>query len=208
MSNTERRGVARKTEIEERSDGSLVLTGYAAVFYRDGDESTQFRLWPGAVERVTPGAFSRTLKEGRSVALLNHDDNHVQGAPSAGTARGEETDIGLRYEIDLDPEDPFDRRLAKRVQRGDISGSSFGFIDQDRSWDRGGSEEVRHLVNVDLIDFGPVTYPAYSGTTTEVAQRSRADWDAERQAADQRIREALGRQFRLARLRGNRVANE
>jgi phage head maturation protease len=74
MSNTERRGVARKTEIEERSDGSLVLTGYAAVFYRDGDESTQFRLWPGAVERVTPGAFSRTLKEGRSVALFNHDD--------------------------------------------------------------------------------------------------------------------------------------
>lgn len=201
---TERRGLSplmATTKVETRAEGRLTLSGYAAVFYRSDNPDTEFRLWDGAVERVKPGAFTEALRSDDPAALFNHDPSHVLGRLSAGTLRLEQDEIGLRYEVDLDPDDAFDQRLAKRIDRGDLRGSSFGFIDNERTWENDGTQEIRHLVNVSLLDVGPVTYPAYTGTSTDVAQRSASAWRGEIIAAQKRNRDALARRLNLARLR-------
>ena len=57
----ETRSIHRAPEI--RSDGDkFVIGGYAAVFYRAGDPSTEYELWPGTVERIAPTAFDEAVK--------------------------------------------------------------------------------------------------------------------------------------------------
>ena len=173
---TERRAHAGAIQFEERSDGPPVLTGYAATF----DAYSQ--NLGGFVEQIDRRAFNSTLgREGRVLAVFNHDENQLLGASDAGTLRLSTDDVGLRYEIDLNMSDPDAQRVAAKVARGDIRGSSFKF-----RTDTGGDEwsetddgyPLRTLTSVRLFDVGPVTSPAYLGTAGEgaaVALRSLAD---------------------------------
>ena len=100
----ERRYTNHRATVEKREDGKGTITGYAAVFYRDGDHSTEYVLWDDqfsrAVERVTPSAFSRALREKQDIrALFNHDPNQLLGRTTAGTATVTVDETGLRYEI-------------------------------------------------------------------------------------------------------------
>lgn len=144
------------------------LVGYAAVYYRDGDEATEYRLRPGVVERIEHGAFNRVLEERQDVlALFDHDTSKLLGRVSSGTLRLAGDDVGLRYEIDL-PDTSAGRDVAESVRRGDINGSSFGFRDakSQMQWGRGGGASVRSISSFGTIrDIGPVTQPAYTGTT-------------------------------------------
>jgi hypothetical protein len=112
-------------------------------------------------------------------------------------------DIGLRYDIAL-PETTFAADLAVSLRRGDITGSSFAFRTREDKWSTekrdGKTIKVRELRSVATFDVGPVTYPAYSGTSTEVATRS---LDAFTQQTEARERQTATRHRRakLARLR-------
>lgn len=169
----ERRVTAGK-EIElrnESDDGPTTISGYAAVYYREGDESTEYKLRSGVVERIAPGAF-RSVLEGRQdvLALFNHNTSVLLGRTSAGTLRLEEDAVGLRYEIDL-PDTAAGRDVATSIRRGDLTGSSFGFRSpQSRmSWDRSSGLAVRAISGFGAVrDIGPVTQPAYSGTTANL----------------------------------------
>lgn len=159
----------RAIEIRQADeDGGSTITGYAAVYYREGDESTEYKLRNGVVERIQPGAFNDVLEERQDVlALFNHDTNVLLGRTSAGTLRLEADEIGLRYEIDL-PDTAAGRDVATSVKRGDLTGSSFGFRSpQSRmAWDRAGGLAVRSISKFGSVrDIGPVTQPAYKGTT-------------------------------------------
>lgn len=161
----------RRPAVQKRADGSTVIEGYAAVFYRDGDKSTEFEIWPGFVERIRPGAFDRALLEKQDVrALFNHDSGKILGRTSAGTLRLSVDQIGLRYEIDV-PDTSTGRDVVASLERGDIDGSSFAFLPTQSIWIEEPELEIREIMDCDLFDVGPVTWPAYEGTTAGVRSR-------------------------------------
>lgn len=153
----ERRSVVVR---ELRADGeSGKIAGYAAVFNEETDLG-YFR------EVVRPGAFKRAIDEKQDVrALWNHDPNYVLGRTTAGTLSLAEDRRGLRIEIDP-PETQFARDLAKSIERGDVDQMSFAFIAREETWtERKDETDLRELIDVDLYDVSPVTYPAYEGTS-------------------------------------------
>jgi HK97 family phage prohead protease len=90
------------------------------------------------------------------------------GRAGAGTLRMSVDQRGLKYEIDL-PETSVGQDVAASIARGDLTGSSFAFRingKQGQRFEKGSGYDVRNILDVDLFDVGPVTYPAYEGTTT------------------------------------------
>lgn len=143
---------------------SPTLQGYASVFY-DGTEDSQFRLGENLVERIIPGAFDAALERGDDVrALFNHDPNLVLGRTPKTLSLSVDKK-GLRYEIDAGT--TLGRQVAESVSRGDITGSSFGFIVDEDTIAKDGKENVREIRKVTLIDVSPVTFPAYESTSAE-----------------------------------------
>lgn len=162
----ERRSCARPVELREKEDGSKELVGYAAVFYREKDPGTEYQLWQDVFERVDPHAFDEALKrKDDAVGLFNHDPNNLLGRVSAGTLTLSVDKTGLFYAIPFDSEDPDHQRVQRKLKRGDIPGSSFQFRPTRTLWHLEDDREIRTLVEVELIDVGPVTHPAYRSTT-------------------------------------------
>jgi uncharacterized protein len=156
-------------EVEVRQRGSeTTIEGHAAVF----DKLSQ--NLGGFVERVMPGAFTKTLGEADIRALYNHDENLVLGRNKSGTLELAEDDSGLYYRI-TPPNTTYARDLMTVIERGDVSQSSFAFMAIDEEW--GLSEQDfprRDLLQVHLVDVSPVTYPAYLDTDTGTGGRSAA----------------------------------
>ena len=99
---------------------------------------------------------------------------------------------GLRYEIDV-PDTTIGKDVAESITRGDVTGSSFAFIPTKVEWTRDDKRrvDVRTIMDLDLIDTGPVTYPAYDGTTTGMrsdVKTARDKWVMEREAVLVRMR--------------------
>jgi len=153
--------------IEQRDDGSKVIVGYGAVFYRTEDSGTEYELWDNVFERISPTAFDRAIKESHDVrGLFNHDASNLLGRVSSKTLRLSTDKTGLRYEIDVDMDDPDHQRVVRKIERGDLTGSSFAFKPTMTRWEDQDDQEVRWIDDVDLFDTGPVTYPAYTSATT------------------------------------------
>lgn len=151
-------------EVRREGEGMPTLVGYAAVF----NSRTQLGWFD---EEIAPGAFAQSLADGDDVrALFNHDTARVIGRRGAGTLRIEEDATGLRVEIDL-PDTTTARDLVASIERGDIDGMSFGFRAREQEWiEREDESELRRLIDVELIEVSPVTFPAYADTS--IAQRS------------------------------------
>ena len=169
----ERRSTPNTASIETRADGQKFISGYALVFYRDGDASTEYELWNDdygrAVERITP-EFARSAieKSNDIIGVFNHDPANLLGRRSSGTLDLTIDERGLKYSIPYDETDPDHQRLAPKYKRGDLKGSSFMFRASEK-WEGPPTNEVRWLVGGDdseIHDVGPVTNPAYAGTTS------------------------------------------
>lgn len=139
------------------------IVGYAARF---NELSSQLGFFK---EKIAPGAFAAVVEENDVRALFNHNEDHVLGRTSAGTLKLYEDEFGLRYEILADTEQTFVSDLLKRIERGDVRESSFGFILGDDEWNDEASPPVRTILSVSrLFDVGPVTFPAYPTATANV----------------------------------------
>ena len=164
----ERRNTVEPFEIRSNEQDGLTAVGYGAVF---GKLSQNLG---GFVEQIDSRAFNKSLGDGEDVrALFNHDPNMLLGRVGAGTLRMGADSHGLRYEIDL-PDTPTGIEVAKLLERGDLSGSSFGFRAISDSW--GQTEEgypLRTLESLSVRDVGPVTFPAYPDS--DAALRSLAE---------------------------------
>lgn len=148
------------------ADGKPMMSGHAAVFNRDSEEMYGF------TERVAPGAFKATIGADDVRALFNHDPNYILGRNTAKTLRMNEDSTGLAFEVDL-PDTSYARDLAVSIDRGDITGCSFGFITRAQKWEEfEDGSTIRTLLDCQLFDVGPVTYPAYPDT--DVGMRSLA----------------------------------
>ncbi len=161
----ERRAITSPPELRA-SDAGKVAAGYAALFNAKTDIGGYF------MESIAPGAFTETIKTSDVRALIDHDTGRVIGRSSASTLRLKEDDKGLSVEIDL-PDTSDGRDLAVQLDRGDISGMSFGFRVTHDEWDESGKVPVRTIHKVDLFEVSAVAFPAYDDTT--IALRSLDD---------------------------------
>jgi HK97 family phage prohead protease len=160
-------------EIREVESGAATIAGYAAVFGDSADIGGYFR------EVVARGAFTNTLKTSDVRAYFGHDRNRILGRVSAGTLRVREDEKGLLVEIDLP--DTSDGRDAKvSIERGDISGMSFGFSAVRQSWDETSDPATRTLKEVILYEVSITADPAYTGTSIALRSRDEARKDRRR----------------------------
>lgn len=155
----ERRYYAGEVRLENRDGALPLILGHAAVFNQLSVNLGGFR------EKVRPGAFQRSLQQSDIRALLNHDPNYVFGRNRAGTLRLEEDEVGLAVEIDP-PDTGWARDTQVTIKRGDITQMSFGFRTNQDAWyeDAETGGVVRELIEVELFDVSPVTFPAYPQT--------------------------------------------
>ncbi|MCK1541437.1 HK97 family phage prohead protease [Bradyrhizobium sp. 179] len=162
----ERRATTSPPEVRASDAGGKVAKGYAALFNNRTDIGDFF------TETIAPGAFAETLKKSDIRALIDHDSGRVIGRSSAGTLRLKEDEKGLAVEIDL-PDTTDGRDLAVQLERGDISGMSFGFRVTHDEWDESGKVPARTIHKVELFEVSAVAFPAYDDTT--IALRSLDD---------------------------------
>lgn len=192
-------------KIETRAGDDMAhCVGYAAVFYRAGVAGTEFELFENTFERILPTAFD-DIASNDVRGLFNHEPTLILGRNVSGTLRLDVDDVGLRYDITL-PDTQVARDLAESINRGDVSGSSFAFFVLDARWIEetrdGVTFTIREVSRVNTLDVGPVTFPAYSATSTDVASRSLRDFRSERLAEEAVFKAAeLARRVRLARAR-------
>jgi HK97 family phage prohead protease len=167
-------------EIREDGDG-FRIEGYAALF-----DSRSENLG-GFTETIRRGAFRQSLKSRNNIMFYyNHDSNQVLASTRAGTLRLEEDERGLRVSASIAPTS-YGRDAKILVERGDVTGFSFGFSMPARGGDEWNSEGTeRVLKSVRLFEVSLVGSPAYSETNgtamirglDRIAQRAEVDADA------------------------------
>ncbi len=161
----ERRVFRSTMKVETRADGPSRIVGHAAVFNALSENLGGFR------EMIRPGTFAQAIEQDDIRALFNHDPNMILGRNRAGTLELQEDETGLAVDIEL-PDTQLARDLVVSIDRGDVSGMSFGFSVRAGGQDFDEDEEgniVRTLSSVKLFDVSPVTFPAYP--QTDVALR-------------------------------------
>lgn len=151
----------------EKADELPSLHGYAALF------DTPTELYPGVMERVAKGAFTRTLKEGADVrALVDHDSSKLLGRTKSGTLQLREDGKGLNVLI-KPPDTTVGRDTVTSVERGDLDQMSFAFrVMRHTILEKDDDTSERVIEDVDLFDVSVVTFPAYEETNIEVVKRA------------------------------------
>jgi len=130
------------------------------------------------VEEIDPTALDGAdLSEVEGV--FNHNSDVLLGHTRSGTLTlSRNASGGLDYRIGYDPLDPDHVKVMRKIERGDVVGSSFVFTiksggdewgeEQDAA---GGSLYTRRVTKIDKVyDVCPVTSPAY--TDSKAAKRS------------------------------------
>ncbi len=158
----EHRALVRPVERRD-ADGVTTVAGYAAVFGEVADIGGYFH------EVIARGAFTDTLRTADVRAYYGHDRGRVLGRSSAGTLRLREDLKGLFVEIDL-PDTSDGRDVKVLIERGDITGMSFGFSVLRQEWDETVDPPKRTILAVELDEVSIVSNPAYDGTS--IALRS------------------------------------
>lgn len=163
----EQRSFSEPVEIRRSDSGAPMIRGYFAVFNKD---SRKMGGGSGFIEQVDPAALNKTIQEADVRALGNHQADWLLGRTKAGTARLGVDSHGGWYEVDINEKDPDGQRALSKIERGDWDGSSFTFISKRDEWNWDTKPAQRRLMEIGLIDVGPVTFPAYPDAT--VARRA------------------------------------
>jgi len=150
-------------EVRKGQDGKQSLIGYAVRW-----DKLSVPIYGSFRERVRAGAFTESLKSNNVRALWNHNSDFVLGSTGGKTMTLREDDKGLYFEIDL-PDTQIGRDAAITIQRGDVTGMSFGFNTRKQEWDETDPKNViRTLIDVDLREISPTPFPAYQQTKVGV----------------------------------------
>jgi HK97 family phage prohead protease len=183
-------------ELRADSDGTgRTLHGHFAVFnqWTEINSVREGRF----MERIAPGAFARTFAErsGKIRVLYDHGhDPSIGNKPLGSITSLSEDRTGANYSVNLF-EASYVNDLLPALGAGEL-GASFRFGVADDSWadfpkrsahNPDGMRE-RTINDLDLYEFGPVTFPAYEGATAGL-----------RSATDDYIRHLLADEDDLAR---------
>lgn len=165
MDRTARQMRSVASEFQTRADegtGDLYISGYFSVF------NSNYEIWPGATESVSPEAFDGALSDDIR-CLIDHETRLVLGRNKAGTLDLKTDSRGLWGEVKVNQKDQDAMNLYERVKRGDVNQCSFGFEILDEEFEDRGTEVHWTIKKVKLYEVSVVTFPAYD--ETEVSAR-------------------------------------
>ena len=155
------------------SDG-YNMTGYSVVFNQwttiHGEAEGPF------LERVAPGAAARAIKDrgDRIVVMYDHGRSPIYGNMPVAAPRAIWEDERGVFAWDRINQAPIFEPLRENIRNQAIWGQSFRFsvMPGGETWEPAKRDGMRRrtLTSLDIMERGPVTWPAYSGT--EVAVRS------------------------------------
>ena len=174
-------------EVREEDDKPPKLIGYAAVF---NQEAVIFGLWR---EKISPGAFKKTIKENEIRALWNHNTDLPLGRNRAKppTLSLGEDEKGLKVEI-TPPDTQAGRDAVTSIKRGDVSQMSIAFQIIKQLWtipEDKNELPLRDAKEMKLFEVSPVTFPAFEQTS--ISARSALEPDADPDPRDEALRLAL-----------------
>jgi HK97 family phage prohead protease len=166
-------GIALRAAGEEGEvDGGPVMEGHFAVF----NQWTEINSWEGNfLEKFAPGAFKKTIRDSRSKmkVLFQHGYDYVVGdKPLGPIVELREDEEGVYYEVPL-LDAPYVRDEILPGLEAELYGASFRFrvireeIDEepDPSDDNPQGLPERIVKEAHVVEFGPVTFPAYEGAS-------------------------------------------
>jgi HK97 family phage prohead protease len=163
MKKTERRTfTVRDIEARQAEDGTMRMAGYAAVF-------NEASLPLPFIEKIAPGAFTKTLQETPDVRLLANHEGLPMARTKNGTMRLYEDERGLYFEAELANTQEA-RDLYTLVERGDVDQMSFAFRVIRQNWSKDRTERTLTEVSLADGDVSIVTYPAYPATSVEARE--------------------------------------
>jgi len=156
--------IERRAVLELRADRQR-LVGHAVVF------DTRSADLGGFVEIIRPSAVDRAVAAGADIrALYNHDPGAVLGRTPKTLTLTKDT-RGLAFTLDPAPTQAGHDALAL-VQRGDLTGASFGFVTLRDAWHQTGGVVVRELLDLEILEISLTPFPSYQQTDVSVAQRA------------------------------------
>lgn len=175
-----------RVEVRAAADGRRRIVQRAVPY---GELSVDLGGWR---EVIVAGAFETDGQDIR--ALWQHDASRVLGRTTAGTLALTQDDTGIYAESDP-PDTGWANDALVSIERGDVTGSSFGFYVDEDEWVVSGDIVVRRVKRGTLLEVSPVTFPAYPQTSTQVrdqaaamrAQMALPGTDAEGQQARARL---------------------
>jgi HK97 family phage prohead protease len=176
------RSVLVDDAVQLRDNGAApagrTLTGHFALFNEWAEIHS--RLEGHFLERIAPGAFARAFAEQRDRVKVLYDhgrDPQLGNKPLGRILDLTEDERGAAFEIDLIRTSYNDDFIIPAAEAG-VLGASFRFSipDGGDSWNmkprpsnrnpEGLPERTIH--DLDLFEFGPVTFPAYEATDVGV----------------------------------------
>jgi HK97 family phage major capsid protein/HK97 family phage prohead protease len=188
------RAIQPGLELRTVEGGGRSLVGHFAVFdqWTEINSAVEGRF----MERIAPGAFSKTFQEsaGKIRCLFEHGRDPQIGNKVLGEVTTvEEDERGAWYEVAL-LDTSYTRDLMPGIEQG-LYGSSFRFRVMKDHVDRRPRRSAynpeglaeRTLQEVQVVECGPCTWPAYEGTATGLRSRTDAYVGEEREAADGRL---------------------
>ena len=172
------RGAVGGAALRAANDGgeagadSPVMAGHFAVF----GQWTEIRSWEGNfLEQFSPGAFKKTIRENRDgmKVLFQHGYDYMIGDKPLGPIRElREDGEGTYYEVPLLDAAYVRDDILPGLEAG-LYGASFRFrvIREEVVEEPGISDHnpkglpERTVKEAHVIEFGPVTFPAYEGAS-------------------------------------------
>lgn len=164
----------------EAEGGQKVIEGYFAVFNQETE------LWDGWFEQIAPGAFTKSLNNNDIRCLFNHDSSFVLGRNTSGTLELKEDKTGLWGRDIVNENDRQALDVYARVQRGDITGCSFGFYvpEGGEKIEREDGEYHSTILEADVDEVSICTFPAYPQTEIQARKKDTEETEKRRAAAE------------------------
>jgi len=156
-----------KSELKTRAVGEndRYIEGYFAVFEQEVE------LWPGSFEKIARGAFDNSLRDNDIRCLFNHSSGFVLGRSMSRTLELKVDDYGLWGNVRVNPNDGQAMDVYARVERGDISGCSFGFDPVSEEYEERVDGWHWTIREADTKEISICTFPAYPQTEIQARQK-------------------------------------
>lgn len=165
---------------EETEEHGKIISGQPIVFDREAEiYNPRYGRYTEIIDR---GALAETdLRDVRF--LVNHNTNMIPLARSRNNNENStmqmmvDPDQGMFIRVNLDTENNTDaRNLYSAVERGDITGMSFMFMDVKDKWENVNEElPIRHVRSIGrVMEVSAVTFPAYEATSIQTRGLSTA----------------------------------
>ena len=149
-------------EMRAIDETNRTVSGYAAIFDSEIEINSIFGTFR---EKISRGAFDESIKEGRVLAVWNHNTDLVLGSQRNNSLSLLEDDKGLRFDLNI-ANTTYGRDAFENIRNGNVSGMSFGFTVKKQSWvEEKNKDPLRNIEKVNLYEVSPTGFPAYPATS-------------------------------------------